>query len=75
MNPTITGLAGLVCSGPTTDGSLRTESGSFRAVSPNPPNADDFHNGFVSSFMINGVSNLSTNASGNFIIPNSKKHK
>jgi hypothetical protein len=69
FDPTIVGLAGLVCSSVTGDNSLRTVGGTFSAVAPNAPNTNDFHNGYVSSFMINGQSNLSTNASGYFIVP------
>lgn len=70
FDPTIVGLAGLVCNSVTSDGgSLRTEGGTFRAVAPNAPNSADFQLNYVSSFMINGESNLSTNASGYFIVP------
>lgn len=67
MDSDIPALAGLVCSTATGDGSLRTEGGSFRAV----PNSDDFHNGYVSSLMINGVSNLSV-ASNYLVVPNGR---
>ena len=73
FDPTITGLAGLVCNSVAGDGgSLRTEGGTFRATAPNAPNSADFQNGYVSSFMINGQSNLSTNASGYYIVPNGR---
>jgi hypothetical protein len=69
LDPTIVGLAGLVCNSVTGDNSLRTEGGTFRAAAPNAPNSADFQLNYVSSFMINGQSNLSTNASGYFIVP------
>jgi hypothetical protein len=69
FDPTIVGLAGLVCNSVTGDNSLRTEGGTFRAAAPNAPNSADFQLNYVSSFMINGQSNLSTNASGYFIVP------
>ena len=67
--PSLAALVGMTATG---DGALRTENVSFRAVSPAAPDSNDFHNGYVSSLMINGVSNLSTNASGYFIIPNGR---
>ncbi len=67
MDSDIPNLAGLVCSTAAGDGSLRTENGSFRAV----PDSNDFHNGYVSSFMINGVSNLSI-ASNYLVVPNGR---
>jgi hypothetical protein len=68
MDANIANLAGLVCTSATGDGSLRTyPAGTF----PTSPNNDDFHNGYVSSFMINGVSNLSSSNSG-FVIPNGR---
>ncbi len=69
FDPTIVELAGLVCASVTGDNSLRTQGGTFRAVAPNAPNSADFQLNYVSSFMINGESNLSTNASGYFIVP------
>lgn len=66
------GLQALVAATATGDGSLRLGGGTFRAVSPNAPNADDYHVGYVNQFMINGVSNLSTNVNGCYIVPNSR---
>jgi hypothetical protein len=69
MDTDIPNLAGLVCTSATGDGALRTfPAGTFRTS----PDANDFHNGFVSSFMINGVSNLSDNGSGGLVIPNGR---
>jgi hypothetical protein len=69
MDATITNLAGLICTSAAGDGGLRTSpAGTFRTS----PDLNDFHNGFVSSFMINGVSNLSNNGSGGFVIPNGR---
>ena len=68
MDANIANLAGLVCTSATGDGSLRTyPAGTFSTS----PNYQDFHNGYVSSFMINGVSNLSSSNSG-FVIPNGR---
>jgi len=72
MDSDIPNLAGLVCTSAGGDGSLRTEGGTFRAASPGAPDGNDFHVGYVSSFMINGVSNLSINASGYFIVPDGR---
>jgi hypothetical protein len=69
FDPTITGLAGLVCSSVTGDGALRTIGGTFNASTPD---ANDFHTGYVSSFMINGVSNLPINVSGHYIVPSGR---
>ena len=57
MDPTIPLSAALVATSATGDGALRTYpvAGTFWAT----PNSDDFHQGYVSSLMINGVSNLS----------------
>jgi hypothetical protein len=69
MDADIINLAGLVCTSANGDGALRTSpAGTFRSS----PNADDFHNGYTSSFMINGVSNLADNGSGGFVIPNGR---
>jgi hypothetical protein len=69
MDADIPDLAGLVCTSATTDGALRTSPArTFRTS----PDANDFHNGFVSSFMINGVSNLSNDGSGGLVIPNGR---
>jgi hypothetical protein len=68
MESDIPNLAALVATTATGDGSLRTVAGTFR-TSPDP---NDFHNGFVSSFMINGVSNLSNDGSDGFVIPNGR---
>jgi hypothetical protein len=69
MDSDIPNLAGLVCTSSGGDGALRTNpAGTFRTS----PDANDFHNGFVSSFMINGVSNLSDDGSGGFVIPNGR---
>ena len=66
MDAGIPSLAGLVCKTATGDVSLRTESGSFRK----PATLNDFHYQYNSSFMINGVSDLS--GSANFTIPNGR---
>jgi hypothetical protein len=69
MDSDIPNLAGLVCTSSGGDGALRTNpAGTFRTS----PDGNDFHNGFVSSFMINGVSNLSDDGSGGFVIPNGR---
>jgi hypothetical protein len=69
MEDGIPRLAGLVCTSATGDGALRTDpTGTFRTS----PDGNDFHSGFTSSFMINGVSNLSDNGSGGFVIPNGR---
>ena len=66
MDADIPNLAGLVCTSATGDGALRTNpAGTFR-TSPDP---NDFHNGYVSSLMINGVSNLSSDGAGGLTIP------
>jgi hypothetical protein len=64
MESGIPNLAGLVCTSATGDGSLRTTSGTFTSS----PDANDFHNGYVSSLMINGVSNLPSSGGG-LIVP------
>jgi hypothetical protein len=66
------GLRALVAASATGDGSLRVEGGSFRAAAPTAPNADDYHVGYVNQFMINGVSNLTTNVSGYYVVPNGR---
>jgi hypothetical protein len=66
------GLRALVAASATGDGSLRVEGGSFRAVAPNAPNADDYHVGYVNQFMINGISNLTTNVSGYYVVPDGR---
>jgi hypothetical protein len=69
MDAGIPSLAGLVCTSANGDGALRTDpTGTFRVS----PDANDFHNGFVSSFMINGISNLTNNGAGGFTIPNGR---
>jgi hypothetical protein len=66
MDADIPGLAALVATSATGDGSLRTfPAGTFRTS----PDGNDFHNGYVSSLMINGVSNLSSDGAGGFTIP------
>ena len=57
----------LVATSATTDGSLRTypTTGTF----PTSTNNNDFQNGYVSSLMINGVSNLPSNGAGGLTIP------
>jgi hypothetical protein len=66
MDADIPGLAALVATSATGDGSLRTfPAGTFRTS----PDGNDFHNGFVSSLMINGVSNLSPDGTGGLTIP------
>jgi hypothetical protein len=69
MDADIPSLAGLVCTSATGDGSLRTfPAGTFRTS----PDLNDFHSGFASSLMINGVSNLADSGSGGFVIPNGR---
>jgi hypothetical protein len=66
MDADIPGLAALVATSATGDGALRTNpAGTFGTIL----DGNDFHSGFTSSFMINGVSNLSNNGSGGFTIP------
>jgi hypothetical protein len=67
MDPTIPLLAALVATSAGGDGSLRTHptTGTFVTT----PDGNDFHNGYVSSLMINGVSNLSSDGAGGLIIP------
>jgi len=68
MDADIPNFAGLVCTSATGDGALRTTpAGTFRTST----DAEDFHNGFVSSLMINGVSNLPSSG-GALIIPNGR---
>ena len=67
----MTNLGALVATSNNADGSLRIDNNSgqsFRFT----PDSNDFHNGYVSSFMINGVSNLSNNGSGGLSIPNGR---
>ena len=65
-------LAALVATTATTDGALRSNPvGNL----PYTTNSDDFHNGYSSSVMINGSSNLSQNTQTNpnsFVIPNNR---
>lgn len=69
MDTDIPGLGALVATSATGDGSLRTfPAGTFRTS----PDLNDFHNGFVSSLMINGVSNLSADGVGGLVIPNGR---
>jgi hypothetical protein len=66
MDADILGLAALVATSATGDGSLRTfPAGTFRTS----PDANDFYSGYVSSLMINGVSNLSSDGAGGLTIP------
>jgi hypothetical protein len=66
MDASIVNNAALVATSATGDGSLRTSpAGTFRTTTDN----NDFHNGYLSSLMINGVSNLSDNGSGGLTIP------
>jgi len=61
--------AALVATSATGDGSLRTNPvGTFR----DSGDSNDFHNGYVSSLMINGVSNLSSNGAGGLTIPDGR---
>ena len=61
MDASIVNNAALVATSATGDGSLRTSpAGTFRTS----PDSNDFHNGYVSSLMINGVSNLSSAGAG-----------
>jgi hypothetical protein len=66
-----TSFRALVATAATTDGSLRMDAGSFRAVAPNAANSDDYQFGYINEFMINGVSNLNT-ISGRYVIPNGR---
>ena len=66
MEAGIPDLAALVATSAGGDGSLRTSpTGTFRTST----DANDFHNGYVSSLMINGVSNLSSDGVGGLTIP------
>jgi hypothetical protein len=66
MDASIVNNAALVATSATGDGSLRTSpAGTFRTTT----DSNDFHNGYLSSLMINGVSNLSDNGSGGLTIP------
>jgi len=68
MESGIPSNAGLVCTFATGDGAFRTDPpGTFRVS----PDENDFHNGYVSSLMINGVSNLPSSGGG-LIIPNGR---
>jgi hypothetical protein len=66
------GLQCLIGTSALGDGALRLQYGTFRAAAPNAPDANDFNNGFVSQFMINGQSNLPTDSNGVYIVPNSR---
>jgi hypothetical protein len=66
------GLQALVAATINGDNSLRFAGGTFRAVAPNAPNNNDYHVSYVNQLMINGVSNLSTDASGFYIVPNGR---
>jgi hypothetical protein len=66
MDATIPELAALVATSAGGDGALRTyPAGTFRTS----PDGNDFHTGYISSLMINGVSNLSDDGNGGLIIP------
>jgi hypothetical protein len=66
MDADIPNIGALVATSVGGDGSLRTSpAGTFRIS----PDVNDFHNGFVSSLMINGVSNLSSDGVGGLTIP------
>jgi hypothetical protein len=66
MDADIPNLAALVATSAGGDGSLRTfPAGTFRTN----PDGNDFHQGYISSLMINGVSNLSSNGAGGLTIP------
>tara|TARA_R110002020_G_scaffold10873_7_gene41315 strand:+ start:909 stop:1544 length:636 start_codon:yes stop_codon:yes gene_type:complete len=67
MDADIPNLAGLVCKTATGDGSLRARSVSFGKSSVD---INDFQRQYTSSFMINGVSDLS--GSAQFTIPNGR---
>jgi len=54
------GLQALVGVTATGDGALRFLGGTFRAVSPDAPDANDYQLGYVNQFMINGSSSLAT---------------
>ena len=70
MDTDIPLLAALVATGSGVDLSLRTypEIGTFW----NSGNNADFQEGYGSSLMINGVSNLSSKINGSLIIPNGR---
>ena len=65
----IPGFAALVASSVLGDGALRTQPAGTFSI---PSNSEDYHFGFDSSFMINGVSNLPNNGSNGFVIPNGR---
>jgi hypothetical protein len=77
MDNNIPGLAALVGVTDTGDGALRTLSSSFRGAIPPPYIAgaadnNDYQFGYVNQFMINGVSNLSLDYQGLYVIPNNR---
>jgi hypothetical protein len=67
-----TGLQALIGVTANGDGALRLQGGTFRAAAPNAPDGNDYQNGYVSQMMINGVTNLSYDASGFYVVPNSR---
>jgi hypothetical protein len=77
MDNNIPGLAALVGVTATGDGALRTLSSSFRGAIPPPYIAgaadnNDYQFGYVNQFMINGVSSLSLDYQGLYVIPNNR---
>jgi len=77
MDNDIPGLAALVGVDATGDGALRTLSSSFRGAIPPPYIAgaadnNDYQFGYVNQFMINGVSSLSLDYQGLYVIPNNR---
>lgn len=66
------GLQALVGVSATGDGALRFHGGTFRAVAPNAPDSNDYQQGYVNQFMMNGTSSLSTDGNGFYVVPNSR---
>lgn len=70
------GLQALVGVTATGDGALRFYGGTFRGGTvpgeAGTPDANDYQNGYVDQFMINGVSNLSRTGQGFYIVPNGR---
>lgn len=64
----IPALAALVANSVPGDDSLRTVDGTFWYTG----NSNDYHYGYSSRFMINGIDNLSQTVGGQFIIPNGR---
>lgn len=70
------GLQALVGVSATGDGALRFHGGTFRGGTvpgeAGTPDSNDYQNGYVDQFMINGVSNLSRTGQGFYVVPNNR---